>query len=328
MKTSQVSCEICGNSEVDILSHKDRDNRDLRTVICIKCGLVWVDPRPNQKEIENFYSDDYRKIYKGNFQPKPKHCYRETKRAIGRMNRFLSVYKNGYMALDVGSGGGFFPYVLSRTNIFIDGVEPNKDYAEFSRIHLKLKNITTGFLTDITAENHYDIITINHVFEHFDSPRKGLQHMAKLLKNNGCIIMEIPNIDATYHSPDKIFHVGHLYWFNPATISALALQEGFVIEDLKIIEGTQHINLILRKSPESEVVNQENIEKIYKENFEHIIDLYKNYTKTGHYLTLKPYKRLFGKIIQYVNEYKATEGKNCPEICEEVINGSKILVYK
>jgi len=208
---SQVKCAVCGSDEVSVVAAVDRRGKPLQSVICETCGLVWVDPRPDDSEIKKFYSDDYRVEYKGELEPKIKHCYREIHRAIQRLERLSKYYSSGDKILDVGAGAGFFAYVLRENGVDIDGVEPNKGYASFAQNKLGLKTIQTGYLTDCDKDNHYNMITINHVLEHLSDPIGSLKHMRNLLVDNGKIIVEVPNLEATYHSPNKVFHLGHLY---------------------------------------------------------------------------------------------------------------------
>lgn len=246
--TAFLPCALCGNNHVQVVGERDRDGKPLRNVLCIACGMVWVDSRPSDENIDKFYSSDYRLRYKGAYQPKPKHCYRETLRAITRINRFLPVYQPGMRVLDVGAGAGFFAYALKRKGILIDGIEPNEEYANYARAELDLHNVRTGFLKDIEEDDSYDLITINHVFEHLPDPCLSMQQMHRILRSEGRVIMEVPNVEATYHAPNKIFHIGHLYWYNPQTIQALAMRFGFTVDDVQLAPGTKHINLVLRKS--------------------------------------------------------------------------------
>ena len=318
--TASLPCAVCGNNRVKVIAEKDRNGHPLTNVMCISCGLVWVDPQPSNESTEKFYSSEYRKQYKGAFQPKPKHCYRETQRAINRTTRFLSLYKHGMEVLDVGAGAGFFAYVLQRKGISIYGIEPNEEYAKYARSNLHLSDIRTGFLQDLTTTGQYDLITINHVFEHLPNPRFAMEHMHKLLKNGGHVLMEVPNIEATYHAPNKIFHVGHLYWYNPNTIRALALQLGFLIENMQIIKGTMHINLVLTKCDKSSAPEAE-VNALLAGNAERVAEVLQQHTMLKHYLSPTPYVRFFGKMHQYYKERAYVKNYNDGKtICDSVCN--------
>lgn len=318
--TASLPCAVCGNNQTKIIAKKDRNGQPLINVMCINCGLVWVDPQPTIERTEKFYASEYRKQYKKAFQPKHKHCYRETLRAIDRNTRFLSVYRDGMRVLDVGAGAGFFAYVLQRIGILIDGIEPNEEYANYARSNLHLNTIRTGFLRDLTTENQYDLITINHVFEHLPNPREAMVQMHKLLKKGGHVLMEIPNIEATYHAPNKIFHVGHLYWYNPNTIRALALQLGFLIDDIQIINGTKHINIVLTKCDESTATEIE-VNSLVAGNAETISEVLQQHTMQRHFFTPTPYLRFLRKSHQYYKEQiYINKFKNGKDICDSVCN--------
>lgn len=318
--TASLPCAVCGNDRVKIIAEKDRNGQPLTNVMCMNCGLVWVDPQPSNENTEKFYSSEYRKQYKGAFQPKPKHCYRETQRAIDRTNRFLSIYKSGMSVLDVGAGAGFFAYVLQRQGILIDGIEPNEEYAKFARANLGLGAIRTGFLLDLTATGQYDLITINHVFEHLPNPRLAMEAMHKLLKKGGHVLMEVPNIEAIYHAPNKIFHVGHLYWYNPNTIRALALQLGFLVDDMRIVKGTMHINVVLTKSDESSASEAE-VNALLSGNARRIAEVLQQHTMLRHYSTPAPYARFVRKMYRYYKERTYVKNLNdCKTICDSVCN--------
>lgn len=303
--TAFLSCALCGNNQIQVVGERDRDGKPLRNVLCIACGLVWVDPRPSDENIDEFYSSEYRRQYKGAGRPKPKHCYRETLRGINRVGRFLSVYQPGMRVLDVGAGAGFFAYVLKRKGILIDGIEPNEGYANYARTDLGLHNIRTGFLKDIEKDGYYDLITINHVFEHLPDPCLAMKQMHKILCSEGRVLMEVPNIEATYHAPNKIFHVGHLYWYNPETIRALAMRFGFTVDDVQLVPGTKHINLILRKS--SQVISEHDINTMLSGNADHVLNILRNHSMLKHFSSPVPYIRFYKKMCQYSKERAYTK---------------------
>lgn len=316
--TAVIPCALCAGQDITVLAVRDRHAQPLENVLCHTCGLVWVDPRPSNDSLERFYSAQYRQQYKKSFQPKPKHLYRETLRACARVSDFLPYYHAGMRVLDIGAGAGFFSYVLHAQGIASDGIEPNEHYAEFARWQLGLASIRTGFLLDVTERDHYDLITINHVFEHLPEPRAALAHMHLLLRAGGRILMEVPNIEAVYHAPGKIFHLGHLYWYNPATLTALAAQCGFTLLKLATPGSTQHIRVVLLKSvtpPDAAEVAQ-----ITVGNARKVLAIRHAHTALAHFLSARPYLRLAKKIVQYAREYTYVRRfSNARELCNAVL---------
>lgn len=301
MEKSELPCALCGSHEVDVVATTDRDGKPLRNVLCRECGLVWVDPRPTDEQLQQFYAEDYRSNYKGAAEPKKKHCYREMQRANARVERLGQVYQPGDRLLDVGAGAGFFAFVLRASHVNYHGIEPNQGYAGFARERLGLDGVEVGFLNDVQDFGAYDIITINHVFEHLPNPNESLAHMHKLLREGGHLILEVPNSEADYHSPHKVFHVGHLYWYNPETLRALAAKHGFVVEDLKLVSGTKHVNVILRKDATAADVEWR---REYAGNYARVRAFFDRRSQLGHYLSPIPYARFVRKMGKYAGEYR------------------------
>jgi 2-polyprenyl-3-methyl-5-hydroxy-6-metoxy-1,4-benzoquinol methylase len=245
--------------------------------------------------------------------------YRDTLGAVERARRVLEVYREGMKVLDVGSGAGFFLLVLEKLSIDAAGLEPNLGYTEFAREELQLHNIFNGVLTEFNSNLTYDIITINHVFEHLDDPSAALQKMGSLLTANGCIIMEIPNIESTYHAPNNIFHSGHLFWYNPVNIEALILKAGFTITDRKVPAGTGHINLIIKKQTTDIPDAAVDLNVLLEGNYDRVKNIRDRHTLIRHYTSPVPYLRFLRKGMQYAREiYHTCNADSCLGIAETI----------
>lgn len=314
---AELPCAVCGTREVMIVALKDRHGQALRSVCCRACGLVWVDPRPDTPAIERFYAEDYRQQYKGDHRPKPKHCHRQTLGAIERAEALRPRLRQGLRVLDVGAGAGFFAYAMQRLGLAIDGIEPNRGYARFARETLGLDRVQVGVLQGLCPAEPYDLITIHHVFEHLPDPREAMAQLRALLAPDGRVLMEVPNIEATYHAPNRVFHLGHLYWFNPANLQALALQCGFAVESLRLVPRTAHIAIELRRS---EVSNDPaTIAALLDGNALRVASALRRHTLLAHYLEPTPYRRLLRKARQYAREQLDVRGlRDGRAICEAV----------
>ncbi|WP_394951450.1 class I SAM-dependent methyltransferase [uncultured Helicobacter sp.] len=90
---------------------------------------------------------------------------------------------------------------------------------------------------------NYDLLTAFHVIEHLADPIGILRQLASLLKDNGKMIIEVPNAndallsiyknkafsEFTYWSP-------HLYLYNPHTLRKLGEKAGLVVDFVKCIQ--------------------------------------------------------------------------------------------
>lgn len=297
-----IPCDLCGGTEVQVLATRGRHNTSLRTVMCRGCGLVWTDPRPSADETRNFYSDQYRQLYKATFRPRKKHVYREMKRAIERFRRIRPLLGRGMKLLDIGAGGGFFPYVLGHNGFEITGLEPNRGYAKYANEEFQL-DILNCFLQDADFENgSFDMITLNHVLEHLDAPFAALVRIFEWLKPGGYLNIEVPNIEARFHAPRNRFHLAHLYTFNPENLRLMGVKAGFTVEDIKVMPGTGHVNVIFsRQDDRPQELNYRHGCEI-PGNFEHIKNKLDSHTSLSHYLSVTPYIRFVRKMLGYFKE--------------------------
>lgn len=243
-----IPCNVCGAIQALKVSDRDRNGRLLRTVLCLGCGLVWTDPRPSAEAINGFYANDYRSSYKGSAEPKRKHVLRETRRAIVRFRRIEGLLSPGARVLDVGAGAGFFPYVVRCRGFEVLGIEPNRGYCEWGNRVLGVQ-VMGGSLQDFDlSAAPFDVITLNHVLEHLPDPAAALSRLREWLTPGGLLVVEVPNIESTYHAPRKRFHIGHLYNFSPDNLTRLARSRGLEVRDMILQPGTEHINVVFCKT--------------------------------------------------------------------------------
>ena len=65
-----IKCDLCGSKNYNTVYERGKYNHLIDNVICKKCGLVYINPRMNEKEYQQFYSKEYRELHSG-FSNKP-----------------------------------------------------------------------------------------------------------------------------------------------------------------------------------------------------------------------------------------------------------------
>lgn len=292
-ESCSIPCNLCGSTEVSVLANRSRSGEPLRTVICAKCGLVWSDPLPHNPR--DFYEDNYRVSYKGTYSPKPKHILRAGNVALSRYRKIERLLSKPLAILDVGSGGGEFFYLLQTLGHDVKGIEPNKGYAEYSIREYGL-NVQVGFVQDVTLqEESFDLITIWHVLEHTENPFEVLLKLHTLLKLQGILVIEVPNIEATCQSPKSTFHEAHIFNFNIATLQRLAERAGFTEMTHIVSANGGNITILVQKELKNGIDRSElNIHG----NSERIAEIVSGHTPLKHYMTAPPYTRLLRRIRQ------------------------------
>jgi len=311
------ACNLCGSETAERFGATDRDRQPLRTVLCRSCGLVWTDPRPDSAETRKFYAEDYRLRYKSSYVPKRKHVYRETLRAIARYQAIAPLLQTGMQLLDVGSGGGFFPYVVRQHGMDAQGIEPNQGFAKYA-IETFGVPTSNAFFQDVDiAEQSFGVITLNHVLEHLEDPCATLRQLGKWLKTDGFLVVEVPNIEATYHAPHNRFHVGHLYNFNPMNLEHLGAKAGLAIYASTLVTDADHIHITFQRKA---LAVYHGGDYTIPGNYERVSSILNRHTELKHYGSAVPYTRFISKRIKDLIEKRAVRGNASPrEIADALI---------
>jgi SAM-dependent methyltransferase len=294
---ASMPCNLCGSQDVSVLAMRSRNGAPLRTVICNCCGLVWSDPFPH--EPRNYYENDYRLEYKKTLAPKAKHIFRAGKIALTRLDKIRHLLADRLTILDVGTGGGEFAYLLKSLGHDVQGVEPNRGYAEYSAAEYAL-NLQIGFIQEACFNaQSFDLITIWHVLEHTEDPGSVLGILYGLLKPQGVLVVEVPNIEAVCQSPSSSFHEAHLFNFNLLTLSKLGEKSGFAIDGHVFSEDHGNMTLFLRKES---AANVSVADFSFGNNAARIMQQVYGHNNIKHYLSVRPYRRFLQRMSRAVVE--------------------------
>ncbi|MCQ8179779.1 class I SAM-dependent methyltransferase [Methylomonas sp. SURF-1] len=294
-ETSSTPCNLCGNHHVSVLSMRSRSGAQLRTVICDHCGLVWSDPFPHDPR--QFYEEEYRLDYKKTYAPQAKHILRAGRVAIERHDKIKHLLQSRKNMLDVGTGGGEFAYLMKALGHDIQGIEPNKGYAEYSKAQYQL-NLQVGFVQDGDfTDASFDLITIWHVLEHTADPGSVLGILRKLLKPDATLVVEVPNVEAVCQSPASSFHEAHLFNFNVQTLQKMGEKAGLhAVGHLLSADGG---NLTMFFQPTDTAAETD---WRLPGNAERISAVVKGHTNLRHYMRAAPYLRFVKKLQRTIAE--------------------------
>lgn len=203
---------------------------------CDRCDLGYLDPRPTRETIGLAYSDYYThyaptEATGQRSAPVPQERFgRRVVRAClngYRNRRFGSSYdkasflggfivqfvrplahyfdasaryleapsKSSNLLLDVGSGSGKFLLFARDCGWNVSGFDFDESAVAVSRQHGL--NVKHGTFDDMhSRSDEFDMITASHVIEHVYSPAEMIVDMHRLLKPNGRVWLETPNIKA------------------------------------------------------------------------------------------------------------------------------------
>lgn len=240
-----ISCNLCKRNKYRIYikaSGKKRTNTYFSTtsqaisseniVICLFCGLIYVNPRLRKENILNSYS----KSNENNYILERKSRTKTFKNAIN----FIKKYKKKGKLLDVGCAAGFFLEAARDEGFIVFGSETNKNLASWGKRELGLKIEAFPFERTKLKNDYFDIISFWDVLEHLTDPLSSVVKSNKLLKNDGIIVINYPDISSIWA---KLFKKNwwfivsvHLFYFDKKSIAKILQKSGFII-----IKDKKHI---------------------------------------------------------------------------------------
>jgi SAM-dependent methyltransferase len=291
------ACVLCGETGATVLSLRDRDGAPLRTVACAGCGLVRTDPMPSAVEIDRFYSERYRLDYKQAYSPSRRHLLRAGRVALDRLSRLPALPAGARRALDVGAGGGEFAYLLGRTTgLAVQGIEPNRGYAEHAARELGLDLQIGSFVDAQPGEGCFDLVTMFHVLEHLRDPAAALGRVRDWLAPGALAVIEVPNVEATCQAPEHLYHFAHLYNFNPATLQRLGERAGLRPVGCWISPDGGNVCVTFRRPDASAPVDDPVPDGRLPDNARHVLAIRRSHTRVAHYASGQPLARAWRRL--------------------------------
>ena len=231
MNVHSISCILCGKDETDVV---EEDEPPFRVVRCRHCGLIYVNPQPPQQELAEHYS---------------KETYYEewttvqAKERISLWNRRLKdvqKYKKTGRLLDIGCGEGTFLKMAHDKGWEVQGTEISLYACHYAKEQYGL-DVFRGDVKDKKfEEDFFDVVTVWHVLEHLTDPLATLRGVRRILKPDGILILETPNVNnylfkAIYFlvkwKKERFFSLSdkekHLFHFSTTTLLNVLQKAGF-----------------------------------------------------------------------------------------------------
>jgi SAM-dependent methyltransferase len=213
--TELVACSLCGSNENTLWAEEN----NYFCVKCSNCGLLFVNPRPSKKYINeaaslgvHFFNNKKFLDGRAKFKLSKINNFR---RVILKLNKNLN--KSELKWLDVGAGHGEFLFALKniiKNKSIIEGIDPMEHKVKLAR--KKGLIMHHGFVKDIKGQ--YDVISLLDVFSHVPDFKELLNTMKKHLYPDGEIIIktgnngdivERENVTEPLNLPDHLVFAGH-----------------------------------------------------------------------------------------------------------------------
>ena len=260
----EIPCNLCGSTDVRVLqaakpavvlnsatltdtfSSSSDERLSHQLVACVRCGLQYVSPR--------LKADAVLEGYAGGSDEQFVSQARGRELTFGKCLDIIERVWRGPRGrlLDIGTGNGSFPYMASKRGWRADGCEPNRWLCEWAQEHYRLP-IRPGTVFDQHyPANSYDVVTLWDVLEHTPDPKREITEAHRLLKNDGLLVVNYPDIGswiARLMGRSWVFLLDvHLYYFTRTTIAKLLANAGFEVVMMRPHYQRLGLGYILRRS--------------------------------------------------------------------------------
>ena len=241
-----VSCNLCRKDDYIVIyeaKYQNETQEDLKlkfrasgdetlidqVVKCKNCGIIYLNPRIKSDLIIEGYSEGSDEAFVS--QGKGREI------TFRKSLKLINKYAKKGKILDIGTAGGSFLHVAEQDGWEVLGLEPNKWMAEWGRKNYGI-NIKQGTIFDNKfPDNYFDVVSLWDVLEHVPSPKKTLEEVNRILKEDGILVINYPDIGSFIAKILKrrwMFLLSvHLYYFTPKTIKAILKDTGYDIVKIK-----------------------------------------------------------------------------------------------
>lgn len=159
----------------------------------------------------------------------------------------LGLIDEGETVLDVGCATGYLALKLKEKGCKVIGLEADPEMAEEARLYCDKVILGNAEVIELPYKEYFDVILYADVLEHLRNPLEVLIRFKSCLKQNGYIVVSIPNVAnwfirlsllfGKFNCSSKgcaILDLGHLRFFTLKTIREMLDKAGFKIAHLDI----------------------------------------------------------------------------------------------
>jgi 2-polyprenyl-3-methyl-5-hydroxy-6-metoxy-1,4-benzoquinol methylase len=225
---SQTTCPICGSARA----------RELFTTIvqCSQCGLV-------RTQWEAVTAD---RLYDSSYFTERNQYLAEEAAFSAMFEELITLtqhYKPSGQLLDVGCGPGLLLKVARQHGYQVRGCDIATWATQYARDNGL--DVQTGELESIHyPDREFDVVALNHALEHVRQPIELLREIRRILKEDGIVVVGVPNFDSLMAHMMRRRWAGllpdqHLWHFTPRTLRWILERADFSVRTL-IVQPSSH----------------------------------------------------------------------------------------
>ena len=221
------TCPLCGCNVADVVFEYPAGGMLWPLYDCKVCDFSFIRPMPleflEERKMESIEDAEL-------FSPLFKKLHETL--ILGREERSIRTICNKAQIdlLDIGCGSGWSTDFWRRKGANVEAVEPSQVRCEYARRQYGL-TVHNCYVEELDLPGKFDVVVLRHILEHLEHPAAIIDSVRQLLKDDGVILLVVPNIDCIGR---KIFGrhwewvlPWHCNFFTPRSIVNLAESCGF-----------------------------------------------------------------------------------------------------
>lgn len=227
------ACPACGNTtspKIRLQKVKSVYSSGLffDIVECDNCSVYFNSPPVTESELDDFYKSMYGYVAHNLVH------YEKLSRAK-KLVKLSEIDWDGTIVGEIGTGAGELAKVLSPMIKSLDGCEID----EISARKVELENVrinieSAEIFLNRSGADAFNVVVMSHSLEHMHDPKKVLALVFSVLKDDGLLLLSVPNRSAAPKFLKKYWgywqvpiHVCH---FDIKSLTSLLTSVGFVVE--------------------------------------------------------------------------------------------------
>lgn len=268
-----MHCPVCGNKG-NMIHKGTRDNPSVNVYQCDACGSKYLD-RIIANDYEHGFMNGTIHMSDEEVRLRLEECEQDDSRRFLRMKNICEKKS----VLDFGCGfGGFLSKVKDISSRCV-GIELGLDERSYMEgIGLEVYSS----IDELEEIDKFDNITLFHVFEHLDRPVEVLRKLHKHLKEDGKLIIEVPNANdallSLYKSKafaDFTYWSAHLILYTPKSLTQIINEAGgYIIKSVEFVQRyplSNHLYWLANGKPGGQNVWPELDNKELKDAYVHML---------------------------------------------------------
>jgi len=206
---------------------------------CNSCGFKITENIEDEDNIGPYYQSENYISHSNTSKGIVNSVYHSVRKyMLGRKRSLVETatgIRKGYI-LDVGTGTGFFLNEMKECGWQVTGTEKSSDARDFAKNEFNLENLPSEKLFTL-KDKSFDVITLWHVLEHIHLLNKNMETFARLLKNDGKLLIAVPNHESYDAKHYKEFWAAydvprHIWHFAPKQMKQFGEKHGFKLVSL------------------------------------------------------------------------------------------------